>query len=171
MADHALERSNLFQLNVLIWATLTQPHSAPVNPILSNLGYCLFSIEQPLEPSITQQASLQEREPPVSIAPVADVILDNPGKSHLVVMECKSSSFGVESHQARQARGFILAGGDIMRRGLPITSWSSNHEEICRGLLRSSGHQRGCDGGDTCLPPSRVTGRWDAGLRGWCDRR
>ena len=128
MADHALESSNLFQLNVLIWATLPQPYSAPVNPILRNLGYCLFSIEQPLEPSITQRESLQSRRPSVRIAPVADVLLDNPGKSHLVVMECKSSSFGIESHQARQARGFILAGGDIMRRGLPITKRSA---EVC----------------------------------------
>ena len=128
MADHALESSNLFQLNVLIWATLPQPYSAPVNPILRNLGYCLFSIEQPLEPSITQRESLQSRRPSVRIAPVADVLLDNPGKSHLVVMECKSSSFGIESHQARQARGFILAGSDIMRRGLPITKRSA---EVC----------------------------------------
>ncbi len=120
MADLALERSSLFQLNVIIWATLPQPSSAPVDPILRNLGYRLFSIEQPLEASIAQRANLQSLRPPVSIAPVADVLLDNPGKSRLVVIECKSSSFGVESHQARQARGFILAGGDIMRRGLPI---------------------------------------------------
>ena len=128
MADHDLERSSLFQLNVLIWATLPQPSSAPVTPILRNLEYCLFSIEQPLVPSITQRAILQSRRPSVRIEPVADVLLDNPGKSHLVVMECKSSSFGVESRQARQARGFILAGSDIMRRGIPITKRDA---EVC----------------------------------------
>ena len=128
MADPALERSGLFQLNVLIWATLPQPSSAPVNPILRNLGYSLFSIEQPLEPSITQRASLQERMPPVIIAPVADVLLENPRQSHFVVMECKPSSFGVESYETRQARGFILAGGDIAYRGLPTTAGSA---EVC----------------------------------------
>lgn len=128
MADLALERSSLFQLNVLIWATLPQPSSSPVNPILRNLGYCLFSIEQPLDPSIAQRANLQSRMPSVSVAPVADVLLDNPGQSHLIVMECKSSSFGIGSHQVRQARGFILAGSDVMRRGLPITERSA---EVC----------------------------------------
>ena len=128
MANHALESSSLFQSNVLIWATLPQPSCAPVKPILRNLGYCLFSIEQPLQASISQRASLQAQTPPVSIAPVADALLENAGSSHFVVTECKPSSFGVESDQTRQARGLILAGSDIMLRGLPITAGSA---EVC----------------------------------------
>ena len=128
MADHALESSSLFQLNVLIWATFPQPSSAPVKPILHNLGYRLFSIEQPLEPSIMQRESLQALRPHVSMAPVADALLENAGRSHFVVTECKPSSFGVESDQTRQARGFILAGSEIMHRGLPTTARSA---EVC----------------------------------------
>ena len=75
-----------------------------------------------------QRASLQARRPPVSIAPVADVLLEDPGRSHFVVVECKPSSFGVESAQTRQARGFTLAGSDIMHRGLPTTARSA---EVC----------------------------------------
>ena len=128
MTNHALEGSSLFQLNVLIWATLPQPSCAPVKPILRNLGYCLFSIEQPLQASIRQRVSLQAQTPPVSTAPVADALLENAGSSHFVVTECKPSSFGVESDQTRQARGLILAGSDIMQRGLPITAGSA---EVC----------------------------------------
>ena len=128
MANHALEGSNLFQLNVLIWATLPQPSCAPVKPVLLNLGYSLFSIEQPLQASIMQRESLQAQPTPVSIAPVADALLENAGNSHFVVIECKPSSFGVESDQTRQARGLILAASDIMQRGLPIPAGSA---EVC----------------------------------------
>ena len=128
MANRALESSSLFQLNVLIWATLPQPPCAPVKPLLRNLGYSLFSIEQPLEASIGQRVSLQGQNPPVSVAPVADALLEHVGRTHFVVIECKSSSFGVESDQTRQARGFIVASSDIMQRGLPITA---NSAEVC----------------------------------------
>ena len=128
MNDNALERSNLFQLNVLIWATFPQPPGAPVKPVLRNLGYCLFSLEQPLIPSIEEQAILQAREPTVTMAPVADVLLEDTRRSHLVVVECKASSFGVESDKARQARGFIYAGSHIARRSLPTTPSSA---EVC----------------------------------------
>ena len=128
MANHALEGSSLFQLNVMIWATFPQPSSAPVKPILRNLGYRLFSIEQPLRAGIGQRERLQAQTPPVSMAPVADALLKKAGSSHFVVTECKPSSFGVESDQTRQARGLILAGSDIMQRGLPITAGSA---EVC----------------------------------------
>ena len=128
MANHALEGSSLFQLNVLIWATIPQPSCAPVKPILRDLGCCLFSIEQPLQASIRQRVSLQARTLSVSMEPVADALLENAGSSRFVVTECKPSSFGVESDQTRQARGLILAGSDIMQRGLPITAGSA---EVC----------------------------------------
>ena len=128
MVSHAPESSSLFQLNVLIWATIPQPPRAPVKPILSAFGYRLFSIEQPLEASIGQRANLQARTPPVSIAPVADVLLEHVGSSHFVIMECKPSSFGVESGQTRQARGYILAGSGIAQRGLPAAAKSA---EVC----------------------------------------
>ncbi len=125
MDSPALEGSSLFQLNVLTWATLPQPSSAPAKPILRNLGYSLFSIEQPLPVGIGQRESLQAQIPPVSIAPVADALLENGRRSHYVVIECKSSSFGIESGQTRQARGLILAGSEIMQRGLPIPEGSA----------------------------------------------
>ena len=128
MGNYALERSSLFQLNALIWATLPQPPTAPVKPVLRNLGYRLFSIEQPLEASIGQRESIQARNPPVGVAPVADVLLEFVGSSHFIVIECKASSFGVASDQTRQARGLILASCDIVQRGLPITTGSA---EVC----------------------------------------
>ena len=125
MVSHALEGSGLFQLNVLTWATLPQPSCAPVNPILRNLGYSLFSIEQPLPASIGRRESLQAQTPPVSMDPVADALLENTGSSHFVIIECKPSSFGIESGQTRQARGLILASSDIMQRALPIIRGSA----------------------------------------------
>lgn len=129
MADTALEESSLFQLNVLIWATFPQPDRAPVNPILLDLGYRLFSIEQPLEPSILTREALSARNTStVSEAPVADALLEAAEVSHFVIVECKSSSFGVESEKARQARGLILAGGGITQRSLPIAEGDA---EVC----------------------------------------
>ena len=129
MADTALEGSSLFQLNVLIWATFPQPDQAPVNPTLLNLGYQLFSIEQPLEPSILDRETRTARNTSmVAGAPVADALLEVTEVSHFVIVECKSSSFGVESEKARQARGFILAGGSITQRSLPIANGDA---EVC----------------------------------------
>ena len=68
------------------------------------------------------------RTPPVVVAPVADALLECPEDSHFVITECKAASFGVESDQARQARGFILAGNDISQRGLPIATGDA---EVC----------------------------------------
>lgn len=121
MTDSALESSSVFQLNILIWATFPQPPNAPVDPILHKLGYRLFSIEQPLEPNIRDREVLRTRyASTVSGAPVADALLEIVSASHFVITECKSSSFGVGSDNSRQARGLILAGGGITRRGLPI---------------------------------------------------
>ena len=120
MTYASLESNGLFQLNVLVWATLPSPDGAPVIPILHRRGYRLFSLEQPLAANVQERARLEGREPPVSAAPVADALLRQDASSHFVVIELKASSFGPASDQARQARGFVVAGGDITQRGLPI---------------------------------------------------
>ena len=125
MPPAQLEEQALFQLNLLLWAAMPAPREAAIRPVLHDKGYVIFSIEQRLTPSLTEQTRLTAKSPAIRIAPVADLMLFHNQRDHYVIVECKRSSFSASSSAAEQARGFIAAGGDIARRGLGITSGSA----------------------------------------------
>jgi hypothetical protein len=129
MADVQLVRDSLFQLNVLIWACFPQAPGAPVTPVLREAGYELWSVEQPLNADIAELARLRNSEPQVQPNPVADGVLRRQGKGDYVLVECKASSFGSASQQAaRQARGLVVAGGNVAPR-LGVAGTAS--AEVC----------------------------------------
>lgn len=98
-----------------------------MRPVLYENGYSLHSLEQRLVSPLATRNLLAQNNLPVSPNPVADLILRR-DHAHYVIIECKRASFGSETDQARQARGFIVAGGEIARRGLGITTGTA---EIC----------------------------------------
>lgn len=116
MTEPVLARDNLFQLNCLIWATFPQPKDAPVTPLLRNAGYILWAVEQPLPSSFAELAGLKAANVKIEPNPVADVVFHRAGKKTYTFVECKPSSFGVESGSSPQARGLIMAGGNVPSR-------------------------------------------------------
>ena len=116
MADSGLERDNLFQLNVLVWASFPQPAGAPVTPVLWNAGYALYAIEKPLTASVTEKVQLNKSALEIRHNPTIDVVLSREKSSTYILLECKPSSFGLDSDWAGQARGLIVAGGNIASR-------------------------------------------------------
>lgn len=116
MANTSLERDSLFQLNVLIWASFPQPIDAPWAPVLRNAGYILWSVEQPLYAGPAELARLQTSNPQIQPNPVADGVLHREKDGAYALMECKPSSFGTSSQWAPQARGLIVAGGNVAAR-------------------------------------------------------
>lgn len=126
----ALERDNLFQLNVLLWSTLPQTSGAPMIPVLLRKGFRLRAIEQPLDADVVQQRRLSRCRIDIRPNPVVDVMLesDNNNQPLCVLVECKSGSFGIDSNSAPQARGLIAAGGSIETRGF---SEYGSFAELC----------------------------------------
>lgn len=126
----ALERDNLFQLNVLLWSTLPQPSVAPMTPVLLHKGFRLRAIEQPLDADVMQQRRLGRCSIDIRPNPVVDVMLESDTNNQplCILLECKSGSFGIDSNSAPQARGLIVAGGSIETRG--FTEYGS-FAELC----------------------------------------
>jgi hypothetical protein len=128
MPDSALEKDNLFQLNTLVWASFPQPVGAPVTPVLRNAGYTLYAIEKPLEASVAEKAQLNKSTLEIRPNPTIDVVLSREKVSTYILVECKPSSFGLNSDWTSQARGLIVAGGSIASR-LGVSGKSTS--EMC----------------------------------------
>jgi len=120
MVDSTLTRDNLFQLNILVWASFPHPIDAPVTPVLRNAGYILWSIERPLNAGVAELARLRKTTE-IQPNPVVDAVFEHARTNTYVLVECKPSSFGVNSEWAPQARGMIVAGGNAASRlGLSV---------------------------------------------------
>lgn len=128
MGDSALAKDNLFQLNTLVWASFPQPMDAPVTPALRNVGYTLCAIEQPLDADVAERVRLSRATLEIRPNPVVDVVLYHAKNHTYILMECKPSSFGVNSEWAPQGRGMIVAGGNVASR-LGVSRRSAG--EVC----------------------------------------
>lgn len=116
MLNSALAKDNLFQLNTVVWASFPQPVGAPVTPVLRNAGYTLYAIEKPLEASVAEKAQLNKSTLEIQPNPAIDVVLSHKKDSTYILVECKPSSFGLNSDWTPQARGLIVAGGSVASR-------------------------------------------------------
>jgi len=125
MSNSVLAKDNLFQLNILVWASFPQPLGAPIIPALRNFGYILWAIEKPLDASVAEKARLAKTTVEISPNPVVDVVLHHDENCTYILIECKPSSFGVSSDRTPQARGIIVAGGNVASRlgvgGKPVS--------------------------------------------------
>jgi len=128
MPDSTLAKDNLFQLNTVVWASFPQPVGAPVTPVLRNAGYTLYAIEKPLDASVAEKAQLNKSTLEIGPNPVIDVVLYREKDSTYILVECKPSSFGLNSDWTPQARGLIVAGGSVASR-LGVSGKSTS--EMC----------------------------------------
>lgn len=124
----ALETDSLFQLNVLIWASIEQPPGSPINAALLEGGYGLWAIEQPLASSPIERAKINASGWAIGQNPVADGILMNESLGRFAIIECKAASFGVDSSNSEQARGLIVAGGNVSER---LGGGTPSEAEVC----------------------------------------
>jgi hypothetical protein len=128
MPNSALAKDSLFQLNTLVWASFPQPINAPVTPVLKNIGYILWAIEKPLDANIAELARLTKATSEIRPNPVVDVVLYHDKKRTYILMECKPTSFSIYSDWTPQARGIIVAGGNVSSR-LGVSGKPSS--EVC----------------------------------------
>jgi hypothetical protein len=84
--------------------------------VLRNAGYVLWSVEQRLDAGAAELAGLRRSNPQIQPNPVADGVLHREADGTYVLMECKPSAFGVNSERSPQARGLIVAGGNVVSR-------------------------------------------------------
>lgn len=112
------ERDPLFQLNVIIWASLPLPAGLPYHAVLHAAGYCFDSMERPLPASPRETNAVSQIGRPVRLSPIADVVLRADAVNRLAIVECKAQAFGMDTNGdgVIQAGGYIFAAGNIHQR-------------------------------------------------------
>ena len=121
----------LFQLNLAIWMTQSQPSTYfYIYPLFYESGLNIYSIGPlvALPPDIrlvvSDKIACQESARP-------DLVLELKEKKRLCILECKSSSFGSESSASNQARTFLLLAGPIISEVLGSGKRGENEGILC----------------------------------------
>lgn len=108
----------LFQLNLLLWCCLpTGPDG--VARIFRDAGYEVISIAPRLRPAVSQLARLRSLGSQDSASP--ELVLYASGKRHLLVLECKASSFSsASSVNVAQLITLLAVEGDVLRDAIGL---------------------------------------------------
>lgn len=119
----------LFQLNLAIWLSQSKPGFA-VKPVFYENGFSIYSIgpHLPIPPDI--RLKLNELKIDYQDSAMPDMVLANDDGTKICFLECKKSSFGVESSTARQAKTLLVISGPAAAEVLAIGL--RNHS---RGIL------------------------------------
>ncbi len=102
----------IFQLNTVLWMLQPAPHDAPIRPVLRDAGYLLGALSRNLPPPFELRPGLV-RLVGSDTPPAPDVLAEPPAGSPWLVLECKGSSFGVDSSTTRQALKLLAASADL----------------------------------------------------------
>jgi len=121
----------LFQLNLAIWMTQSQPSTHfYIYPLFYESGLNIYSIGPPLalppdiRLAVSDRIACQESARP-------DLVLELKEKKRFCVLECKSSSFGSESSTSNQARTLLLLAGPIVSEVLVSGKRGENEGILC----------------------------------------
>lgn len=126
----------LFQLNLGIWLSQSNPEGFSVRPLLYEAGFQILSVG----PLLALPPDIRLRiETSLNCQDVArpDLIFEADNRTRLLILECKRSSFGRLSTTASQARTLLLLSGPIISEALAIGKRSSAEGILCY-LTRSS---------------------------------
>jgi len=112
---------HLFQLNLILW--LTQPITADIGirPLLADLGFSVYSISPPLALPIHIREKIREMNLSAQDACSPDVLSNRKEADFFLLVECKKSSFGVNSTTAEQARTLLLLEGQVLGESLALS--------------------------------------------------
>ncbi len=119
----------LFQLNLAIWLAQPQPSEHfYVYPLFYKSELSIYSIGPllALPPDIRRADSKDYQE-----GARPDLILENKRKKKFCILECKKSSFGPNTEQAKQARTLLLISGPIISEVLGLGSRGQNEGILC----------------------------------------
>jgi len=110
--DLPVEQIPLFQLNLMIWLSFPM-RAGKYHPVFRANGYELYSIAPPIPLSIFVVARAGAADPPLDMVtrPAPELVLRHGAGRRLLTLECKASSFGPDTTQARQAMGLISSSG------------------------------------------------------------
>jgi len=124
MNVHDLIRDPLFQLNVLIWMAKEQPSSGyVVRPLFFQNGFRLVYIQQPFPFPPESIRAIQSSDLDVSKQPEPELLFGRSSDRRALYFEAKAESFSPQSSTAKQARGHLLATGDVFAEVLaPLQS-------------------------------------------------
>lgn len=139
-STEALEQDPVFQLNAILWAVLPSS-GGDYRPVLMESRYFLHSIGRGLQIPSTARASLAALASHGSPAP--DIIIDHAEDPTLLVVECKSSSFGPESSTSDQCLKLLAGVADLRdtvgssgsRPGYLLYATRSGHDDLLRETL------------------------------------
>ncbi len=112
MPDLPVEQNPLFQLNLMIWLSFPM-RAGKYYPVFRTNGYELYRIASPIPLSIAVVARATTAVPPLDMVgrPSPELVLRKEDGWRLLTVECKTSSFGPDTTQARQAMGLISSSG------------------------------------------------------------
>lgn len=107
----------IFQVNLLIWMAVEQPAQGfRIRPIFYDRGFELLYIEQPFPfpPEIRNsiETAAGKAKIPVTLVPESDLLLQQHQRGKALYFEVKRSAFTVQSSNASQARGHLMAAGE-----------------------------------------------------------
>lgn len=116
MKPDKLIRDPVFQLNLLLWMTKDQPADAyVVRPLFFEHGFRLIYIEQPFPFPKSAINAINGVELPISTKPEPEILLGRTIDMRALYIEAKAESFSPTSTTAKQARGHLLATGEVFR--------------------------------------------------------
>lgn len=123
MVNQAIIEHPLYQLNLILLAALPQPEKGRIKPIFYNSGYMLNSISRKISLPLNLRAKGIFQN---SVVP--ELILEKTKDNTFLTIECKRSSFGVESSNSTQANSYLVLDGNYLRDQLGksgLVDWNS----------------------------------------------
>lgn len=111
-----LIRDPIFQLNLLLWMARDQPEDAArVTPLFYRWGYRFVMVESPVPLPQEIVVAIKNAGLDSAVNPEPEMILGHTVRQDALYLEAKKESFSVKSTTARQARGHLLAAGDVFK--------------------------------------------------------
>jgi len=121
----------LFQLNLILFASIYSPAGARIIPVFHRAGYSIYKISPKVSVPPTVSNRLQAIPTGVPNSAKPEVLLRNSQSGKVTIVECKRNSFSSTSTTARQASGYLVLTDDILRDALA----EPRHEKWTTDLL------------------------------------
>ncbi len=114
MIDENIIGNAVFQLNLMLFLTWPTHRGSYIKPILYDAGYRLSYIEHEFAVPIAAALKMTDAGLTANRTVDPEALLEHAGERVVVPLECKRSSFGPTTKQAKQARGYLtLTGHEI----------------------------------------------------------
>jgi hypothetical protein len=129
MTDNQFSQTPLFQINLLIFLGWRST-PAFVKPIFREEGFQLYRVGPSIPISLQARTRAANVAPPIpfQLAPTPDLLYRKNKTRQFIPIECKVSSFGPDTEQAKQAAALLTCTGSHLAETFGLSaakSWSS----------------------------------------------